>query len=110
MDHCITTGKGSIKCVRENNGKIVFGQFIISIPRQINLLFGVNTDKSREKRLNYYFIDEVIRESAGKKAILDFAGSSIPSIAAFMSSFGSVNKPYYRIYRNTLPLPVRWLK
>jgi hypothetical protein len=110
MEYCIKTGKGSIRGVRDKSGKIIFGQFVISIAGQINLLFGVNTPESREKRINYYFINEIIRESAGRKIILDFAGSSIPSVGTFMSSFGSVSKPYYRIYKNSLPIPLRWFK
>jgi hypothetical protein len=110
MEYCIKTGKGNISGVRDKNGKIIFGQFLIRFAGQINLLFGVNTPESREKRINYYFINEIIRVSAGKKLTLDFAGSSIPSIGTFLSSFGSVNKPYYRIYKNSLPLPIRWLK
>ncbi len=74
------------------------------------MLFVVNTPESREKRLGYYFINELIKESAGTKTILDFAGSSIPSIATFMESFGSINVPFYRIYRNRLPWPIRMLK
>jgi len=110
MDYCIRTGKGTISGVRDKNGKIIFGQFILKIGGTVILLFGVNTPESREKRINYYFVNEVIRGSAGRKLILDFAGSSIPSIGTFMSSFGSVNKPYYRIYKNSLPVPVRWFK
>jgi hypothetical protein len=110
MVYCIQTDKGNISGVRDENGKIIFGQFIIKFAGQVNLLFGVNTPESREKRINYYFINEIIKESAGKKLTLDFAGSSIPSVGSFMSSFGSVIKPYYRIYKNSLPLPVRWLK
>jgi hypothetical protein len=110
MEYCIKTDKGKIRGVRDKSGKIIFGQFVISFAGQINLLFGVNTPESREKRINYYFINEIIREFAGRNVILDFAGSSIPSIGTFMSSFGSVSKPYYRIYKNSLPLPVRWLK
>jgi hypothetical protein len=110
MEHCIGTGKGRIMGVRDKRGKIIFGQFLIDIRGNLNLLFGVNTPESREKRLNYFFVNEMITEYAGRKAILDFAGSSIPSVATFMRSFGSVNRPYYRIYRNSLPLPMRWLK
>jgi hypothetical protein len=110
MEYCIKSGKGSISGVRGRDGKIIFGQFLIRVAGQINLLFGVNTPESREKRINYYYINEIIRGSAGKKVTLDFAGSSIPSVGSFMSSFGSVNRPYYRIYKNTLPLPIRWMK
>jgi hypothetical protein len=74
------------------------------------LLFVVNTPQSRERRLGYYVINELIRESASTRTILDFAGSSIPSVASFMESFGSRNMPFYRIYRNRLPWPLRIFK
>jgi hypothetical protein len=110
MDYCVRTGKGTISGVRDKTGNIIFGQFILKTAGSINLLFGVNTPESREKRINYYIVNEVIREYSGKKLILDFAGSSIPSVGTFMSSFGSVNNPYYRIFKNSLPIPIRWLK
>jgi hypothetical protein len=71
------------------------------------MLFVVNTLQSREKRLGYFAVNELIRENAGSKLILDFAGSSIPGVATFMQSFGAVMKPYYRIYRNRLFWPVK---
>jgi len=70
----------------------------------------VNTNESREKRTGYFIVNELIKELAGTKTILDFAGSSIPSIASFMESFGSINVPFYRIYRNRLIWPVRMFK
>ena len=110
MEYCLKNGKGMIKGVRATRKQIVFGQFIIKTPGYINLFFGVNTLESRERRINYYFVNEIIRENADKKITLDFAGSSIPSIATFMESFGSTNHPYYRIFRNSLPWPVRMFK
>ena len=110
IQYCLKKGKGIISGVRDKTGKIIFGQFILKLPGHINLLFGVNTPESRENRINYFYINEIIREYAGKKLTLDFAGSSVPSVGSFMSSFGAVDKPYYRIYRNTLPLPIRWIK
>jgi hypothetical protein len=110
MEYCIQNGKGKIAGVRGPGKKILFGQFMIQTPSFINLFFGVNTPESRERRLNYLFVNEVIRQNAGKKMVLDFAGSSIPSVAVFMESFGAENHPYYRIFRNFLPWPVRLLK
>jgi hypothetical protein len=110
MDYCLKTKKGRIIGVRGTKKKIVFGQFIIEAPDYINLFFGVNTHESREKRINYFVINEIIRGNAYSDKVLDFAGSSIPSIASFMESFGSVNNPYYRIYSNKLPWPIRFLK
>ena len=90
--------------------KVLYGMFLIEIKGSKTMLFVVNTPESREKRLGYYVVNELIREFSSTKTILDFAGSSIPSIASFMESFGSRNIPFYRIYRNRLPWPVRMFK
>jgi hypothetical protein len=110
MNFCIKNKKGRILGVRKSRRKILYGMFLIEVKGNINMLFVVNTDESREKRIGYYVVNELIREAASTKTILDFAGSSVPSIASFMESFGSANVPYYRIYRNRLPWPVRLIK
>lgn len=110
MDFCIKNKKGRILAVPASKKRILYGLFLVEIKGRKTMLFVVNTEESREKRLGYHVVNEVIRESAGTRTILDFAGSSIPSIAAFMESFGSKNVPFYRNYRNMLPWPVRWLK
>jgi hypothetical protein len=69
-----------------------------------------NTPESHENRTGYYVYNELIKESAGTNNVFDFAGSSIPSIARFMESFGPKKILYYRIYRNRLPWPVRMFK
>jgi len=110
MDFCIKNGKGRIIAIRGSKKKILYGLFLVEVKGRKTMLFVVNTPESREKRLGYYVVNELIRESAGTKTILDFAGSSMPSIAAFMESFGSKNVPFYRNYRNMLPWPIRLLK
>ncbi|HBE43625.1 MAG TPA: hypothetical protein DDW27_21005 [Bacteroidales bacterium] len=110
MDFCIKNKKGRILGVRASKKKIIYGMFVIEIKGSKTMLFVVNTQESREKRLGYYMVNELIKESAGTRTVLDFAGSSVPSIAAFMESFGSYNVPYYRHYRNMLPWPIRLLK
>jgi hypothetical protein len=110
MSFCLRNNKGRIIGVRSPKGKLLFGIFVIEIRGNMTMLFVVNTPQSREKRFGYYVVNELIRESASTRTILDFAGSSIPSIASFMESFGSRNIPYYRIYRNRLPWPIRMFK
>jgi hypothetical protein len=110
MNFCIRNKKGRIMGVRKSGKKIIYGLFLVEIKGSKTMLFVVNTPESREKRIGYYIINELVRESAGTKTILDFAGSSIPSISSFMESFGSTNVPFYRIYRNRLPWPVRMFK
>ena len=110
MNFCLKNRKGRILGVRSGKKKLIYGVFLVEIKGNKTMLLVVNTPISREKSLGYFVVNEIIRESAGTRTILDFAGSSIPSIAAFMESFGSVNVPFYRIYRNRLPWPVSMFK
>ena len=110
MNFCLKNKKGRIIGVRASKKRLIYGMFLVEIKGNKTMLFVVNSPESRERRTGYYFVNELIKESAGTKTILDFAGSSLPSVASFMESFGSINVPFYRIYRNRLPWPVRMFK
>jgi hypothetical protein len=110
MDFCLKNKKGRIMGVRGSGKRIIFGMFTVETHGNITMLFVVNTNQSREKKIGYYVVNELIKENASTRKTLDFAGSSIPSIASFMESFGSKKVPFYRIYRNRLFWPVRMLK
>jgi hypothetical protein len=110
MDFCLKNKKGTIYGVRGARKKLLFGMFVIETQGNRTMLFVVNTLPGREKRINYFVINELIKQNASTRNILDFAGSSIPSIASFMESFGAINIPFYRIYRNRLLWPVRMMK
>lgn len=107
MNFCIKNKKGRIVGVRKAGKKLLYAIFLIEIRGIKTMLLFASTPESAEKRAGYFVINEIIKEASSTKAILDFAGSSVPSVASFMESFGSVNKPYYRIYRNRLPWPAR---
>ncbi|MBA4322240.1 MAG: hypothetical protein C0408_05420 [Odoribacter sp.] len=109
MNYCISNNKGKIIGVRVRR-KLIYGVFLVQIPGSITILFTTTSPESRDKRTGYFVINEIIRVNAMTETMLDFAGSSIPSIASFMESFGSRNAPYYRLYRNRLPWPIRMLK
>jgi hypothetical protein len=110
MNFCIRNRKGRILGVRSGKNKLIYGLFLVEIKGCKTMLLIANTPASRERRTGYYVVNEIIKESAGTRTILDFAGSSIPSIASFMESFGSINVPFYRVYRNRLPWPIRMFK
>ena len=110
MNFCLKNKKGRIIGVRTSKKRLIYGIFLVEIKGNKTMLFVVNTTESRQKRTGYYIVNEIIKESAGTKTILDFAGSSMPSITSFMESFGSNNNPFYRIYRNRLPWPIRMFK
>lgn len=110
MAHCLSKGKGRMFGVRSPKGKLLWGIFIIDFRDRITLLFTAGSRKSRELRTSYHVIDHIIRTNAGSGRTIDFAGSSVPSIAVFIKSFGSTATPYCNIYRNNLPWPVRLFK
>jgi hypothetical protein len=107
MDHCTGTGKGKLLGVRSPKGKLLWGIFTIETGDRITLLFTAGSRKSRELRTSYHVIDHIIKANAGTGKTIDFAGSSVPSIAIFMKSFGGTDNTYYRLYSNMLPWPAR---
>jgi hypothetical protein len=110
MDFCLINKKGKLIGVRGTGKKLIYGIFVVEIPGIKTLLFVVNTPQSRERRIGYFVINELIRTYSSTKTILDFSGSSIPSVAAFVESFGCTKMPFYRIYRNRLIWPLRLFK
>ena len=110
MKYCLENRKGRIIAVRSGRKEIIFGTFIVETKGNMTMLLVVNTPQSRERRIGYFVVNEIIKEFASTHTILDFAGSSIPSIASYMESFGAVRVPFYRIYQNRLFWPVKLLK
>jgi hypothetical protein len=110
INFCKINKKGRIIGVKGSRKKLIFGLFIVEIHGRKTILLVANTPQSRDKRIGYYVVNELIKDNSSTKTILDFAGSSIPSIASFYESFGSAKVPYYRLYRNSLFWPARLLK
>jgi hypothetical protein len=107
MNFCIINKKGKLIGVRGARKKLIFGLFLVEIRGNKTILFVVNTPLSRERRIDYFVVNELIKNYSSTRTILDFAGSSIPSVASFIESFGSEKWPYYRLYRNRLFWPFR---
>jgi hypothetical protein len=110
MNFCIKNKKGRILGVRGSRKKVIHGIFVIEIHGCRTIQFMVNTPKSREKHLEYFSVNELIRHNAGTKATLDLSGAGLVTEPSFSESFGAVKIPYYRVYRNRLLWPVRILK
>jgi hypothetical protein len=107
MNFCIINKKGKLIGVRGARKKLIFGLFLVEIRGNKTILFVANTPLSRERRIEYFVVNELIKNYSSTRNILDFAGSSIPSVESFIESFGSEKLPYYRLYRNRLFWPFR---
>jgi hypothetical protein len=84
MLYCTKNGKGRIIGVRSSEKALIFGIFLVEIPGRITILFISGSPESRKRMTSYYVINEIIQENARTKKKLDFAGSMIPGVAAFM--------------------------
>ena len=110
MNFCLMNKKGRMIGVRGARKKLIFGIFLVEIRGNKTILFVVNTPQSRERRIGYFVVNELIKNFSSTRTTLDFAGSSIPSVASFIESFGCVKMPFYRLYRNRLIWPLRMFK
>jgi hypothetical protein len=110
MHHCITGSIGRIVAVRAAKKRVDYGMFLVQLPGSITIILEANTTRSIEKHIGYFVINEIIRDNASTGTILDFAGISDRPAIHSGHSFGGINIPYYRIYRNRLFWPVRIMK
>jgi hypothetical protein len=94
MREAVAHGCGRIWAAIDGNGDIqAAGFFLQSHGRLINV-FGASTEKGKEQHAMHFLLDALIRQHAGQPWLLDFEGSSIPSIAYFFGSFGAEEGGY----------------
>lgn len=96
--------------VTDSKGNLLAAGFFLSSHHRIVNLMPSSSQEGREVCAMHYLLDVLIRSSSGRKVILDFEGSSIPSIARFYQSFGAIDVPFYQVKRNKLPFPLRLIK
>ena len=109
MEYSIAGGTGKILGFRSATG-LFYSVFFLVTGERITLLFTSTSAESRSLKAGYVMTDYLIREYAGSGMVLDFAGSSIPGVAQFISSFGATRTIYYRYLVNNLPWPLNMLK
>lgn len=83
--------------------------FFIADNRAYYMLVG-NHPSGRTSGASHALVDAFIKDHAGKKMVLDFEGSDIPTLASFYSGFGAVNEPYSFLKINRLPFYLKWMK
>lgn len=106
----ILQSKGEIVGTYDSAGDLVACQWLVRYKSAFALLVCASTEKGRKTQAMYFLIDQLIRQYAGTKMMLDFSGSDIPGIAYFNAGFGAVKSSYPAIKRNTLPWFLRLFK
>ena len=103
-------GKGFILNAYSMHNELCAAAFFIRSGNRVVYLNSFSTVEGRKTSAMTAIIDRVIIDYAGSGLLLDFEGSSIPGIAAFMKGFGAHTETYFQLNYNRLPLPLRWLK
>jgi hypothetical protein len=92
-----------------HNDHLIGGTFFLIGNKRIIPYHAAN-EEGRSFKTSFALIDRFIKDNAGQKLILDFAGSVLPNIATFNRRFGANPVPYCSAYINRLPLPLRMAK
>jgi len=99
----LNKGQGQVYGIRGDKG-LDAAAFIAFSRTRLLYLLSVSSESGKERRAMFRIVDQLIRDHAGSGKILDFEGSSIPSIARFFSGFGASPETYQEVRYNRLPL------
>ena len=99
ITYCIKNNLGFIRTISLNDELICAG-FFVKHKSRIYYLFGASNKKGKKYGATTFLIDSVIKEYSKTNNILDFEGSTIPTIANFYKSFGSKKTIYFNLKTN----------
>ncbi len=95
--------------VYSESDELLAGGVFAHFGNRVYYVFGAPTIVGREYSATHVLIDAIIRKYASSNKILDFEGSSIPSVAMFYKKFAPLNEPYPLFRFQRLPWPLnRW--
>lgn len=98
IEICINKNKGFLVGLYDDLNNIVASAFFLSCFDREVLLFHVS-HQNMKINIMTILIDKYISINSSKKKLLDFEGSSIPSIKRFYKGFGSVERNYIHIIK-----------
>lgn len=109
MSQGIARGQCEVRALASDQEPLAAACFSTWQGRSI-MLKSANTDAGHSAKAMFVLIDAWIARNAGSGMLLDFAGSNTPSVSRFNAGFGAESRTYFRLRRNRLPLPLRWIK
>ena len=110
MREAIARDLGRIWGATDLRGELLAAGFFLQSHGRIINMFGASTAMGKDFHSMHFLLDALIRRHAGQSLLLDFEGSSIPSIAYFFGSFGAEEHSYSCILKDRMPGVLRWLK
>lgn len=86
--------------VYSSEGILCASMYFINVGKTV-ITFSSVDELGRKLNAKYFIIDNFIKENCQKDLILDFAGSSIKSIAYFNEGFGAATREYTQFRKNS---------
>lgn len=103
-------GQVLIRKVTNPQGKFLAIGVFLKDQKRIYKMMTTTSGEGRNLEANHLLLYGLIREFAGQDLILDFCGSEVPTISAFLKKFGPIEQPYYFMKLNQLPSPISSVK
>jgi len=104
----ISSGHGVIMGAYTNTNTICAAALFLNTHAKSIYLLASSSDEGIENRGMFLLIDTYINEYSERPLVLDFEGSMIPGVAKFYAGFGALPTGYPHIFRQKLPLLLRW--
>jgi hypothetical protein len=101
IEYCLNNNLGFTRNIFLEE-KIVCIGFFLKYNGRIYYLLGASSKEGKKYGATTFLLDSIIKEYSKTKNILDFEGSTIPSIASFYKSFGSEITHYYNYKSNAI--------
>lgn len=101
IDYCLKNNLGFIRNVfcEEN---LVCAGFFLKYNSKVYYLFGASSIEGKKNGATTFLLDTVIKEYCNTDTVFDFEGSTIPNVASFYRSFGSIETTYFNYKTNAV--------
>lgn len=102
------------KCVARKiinkDGLTISIALLLKDERRLYNIINATNQEGRKTEANYFLYSQIFDEFAGKGLLFDLEGSELPGVKSFYKKLGAIDQPYYRMYINNLPLPLKLIK
>ena len=101
------SGQGEVYMAYSNRNELCAAAFFIRSNGKVIYLSAASSPRGKENRAMFGLIDYFLMQNSESRLVLDFEGSSIPSIARFYAGFGAKPSSYDHIQINRFPWPLK---
>lgn len=97
----VSANTGHIFSAITAEGDLVAAVLIIKHHKRLIGIINTSSAEGKKAGASHFLFDRIIKKYAGTDVVLDFEGSSIPTIARFYEGFGAVEEVFFN-YKTTV--------